>query len=151
VRRHVMYTIVDRYDNERETWSKLTCHKHYLLVYSCLLIFLSREKNSYHNHRVLLLLILYPQHATKRKHRSDSVLLAYKINCYIFLYQLRSLRNTACARLLLCYIPSRNITISELTICIKPKITNLKLKDHVKSVLRISCAHNKINKWGPRI
>jgi hypothetical protein len=47
-----------------------------LLVYSCLLVFLSREKNSYHNHRVLLL-ILWPQHATKRKHRSDSVLHAY--------------------------------------------------------------------------
>jgi hypothetical protein len=78
------------------------------------------------------------------------VLHAYKIHCSIFLY-LRSLRNTACARLLLCYIPSRNITISELTKCIKPKITNQKLKDHVKSVLRISCAHNKINKWGPQI
>jgi hypothetical protein len=50
----------------------------------------------------------------------------YKIHCYKFLY-LRTLRNTACARLLLCYIPSRNITISELTISIKPKITNQKL------------------------
>jgi hypothetical protein len=40
------------------------------------LVFLSREKNSYHNHRVLLL-ILWPQHATKRKHRSDSLLHAY--------------------------------------------------------------------------
>jgi hypothetical protein len=74
----------------------------------------------------------------------------YKIHCYIFLY-LRTLRNTACARLLFCYIPSRNITISELTICIKPKITNQKdqkLKDHVKSVLRISSAHYK---WAQQI
>jgi hypothetical protein len=31
VLRHVMYTIVDRYDNERETWSKSN-HYHILHV-----------------------------------------------------------------------------------------------------------------------
>ena len=39
----------------------------------------------------------------------------------------------ACARLLLCYKTSRNIIISELTVCIKPKITNQKLKGALQS------------------
>jgi hypothetical protein len=55
-----------------------------------------KGENSYHNHRVLLL-ILRPQHATKRKHRSDSVLHVYmpgKIHCLhvFYIYGLYAIR-----------------------------------------------------------
>jgi hypothetical protein len=115
----------------------LTCHKHYLLVYSCLIgLFVKGEKLVPHAQSII---IVWPKHVTKRKHRSDSVSHAYAWYNSLFTYflYLRTLRNMACARLLLCYVTSRNITIREVTISVL-LITNGPTDINIAQILHLS-------------